>query len=1446
VTSKTPQRKPGGGERAQELRRLRLKVEQQARDLSEAREQQVATAEVLKSISGANFDLQAVLDTLVESATRLSGAKLGQIFRWDGTYLRWAAGYALSPEFLKTQKQLAYRPGRNSLVARTALNMRVTLIEDVRADPDYEYKEDARIGGVRTILGVPLLRSGELIGVLALDHERVNGFTERQIELAATFANQAVIAIENARLFEEVQARNRELTEALEQQVATATILRSIAASPTDVEPVLKTVAESAARLCEAFDAIVLLKIGNALYVKAHHGPMPIGSETWPVGRGLVSGRAVVDRAPVHVHDLLEAADEFPESHELVVSEGQRTILAVPMPSKGEPIGALCVRRHEVRPFSQRQIDLLVLFADQAAIAIENTRLFEEVQTRNQELTEALEQQTATGTILKAIAASPTDVEPVLNAVVESATRLCGATFGQIFKWDGTLLRWAAAYGLTPEFLEIQRERVYRPGRDSLVARTALDMQVTIIDDALEDPEYAYKEHAEVGKYRTMLGVPLLRSGELIGVLALVHQRVEPFTSAQIQMVTTFADQAVIAIENTRVFEELQTRNRELTEALEQQTATGTILRAIAASPTNVDPVLNTVAESAAKLCDAYDVAIMLLENESLVLRAHHGPIPLDVDKFQIRRDFVTGRAFIDRMPVHVHDMMQEKSEFASSYAMAERLGFHTILGEPLLLEDNAIGAIAIRRREVRPFSRKQIELLILFADQAAIAIENTRLFQEVQTRNRELTEALEQQTATGTILRAIATSPTDVAPVLNTVVESAARLCGAYDSAILLTDGDALVERAHYGPIPIDFGRWPIGRDWVTGRAYVDRMPIHVHDLLQEEAEFPLGRDTAKRHGYRTMLAVPLMREDKAIGVLILRRREVRPFSQKQIDLLVLFAHQAAIAIENTRLFKELQTRNRELTETLEQQTATGTILRAIAASPADLRPVLKIVAESAARLCDAYDAAILLDEGDALRVRAHHGPIPIDFEKWPKSRDLVTGRAFVDRKPVHVRDLTQEGDEFPVGIEMARRFGHRTMLAVPLLREDKAIGALIIRRLEVRSFSQRQIDLLVLFADQAVIAIENARLFEELQSRNRELMEAIERQTATAEVLKAISRAAFDLPAVLRTLVGSAARLCGASYGGIMLREGDMMRTRALHGGTPKDEADLQSQLTPIDRTRISGRVMMSGHIEHIPDILADREYDSPLPRISNTRALMGIPLLRKGAVEGVFFLGRPEPGNFSQHQSDLVQTFADQAVIAIENVRLLEEVQARTREVQETLDYQTAISEVLNVISRSPSDVQPVLDVILQTAVRLCDADGGTIARERNGEFIRSGQVGFSPEFGELMAREPVERSRGTITGRTLIEGKAVQVLDAQNDPEYTWSEALKLAELHSLLGVPLLRDKTTIGVIALIRRTVRPFTEKQVDLVTTFADQAVIAIENARLFEEVQARTSDLAR
>lgn len=1449
MTSRRPKPKPARRRGPAKPARSERELERLKAELSQSRQQQIATAEVLKAISRSNFDLQTVLNTLVESAARLCDANLGQIFRWDGTYLRWAAGYALSPEFLETQRQRYYRIGRDSAVGRTALNMQVTVIEDALTDPDYGYKNDAKIGSIRTILGVPLLRSGELIGVLALVHQKVEPFTDRQIELVTTFADQAVIAIENTRLFEALGARNRDLTEALEQQTATAAILRTIATSPTNVTPVLNAVAESAARLCDAYDVLIALPEGDTLAMRAHHGPIPIGVPKWSIGRDWVTGRAYIDRKPVHVHDLMQEKNEYPAAHAMAERVGYRTNLAVPLLREDKAIGVIGMRRQEVRPFSQKQIDLLVLFADQAAIAIENARLFEELQTRNRELTETLEQQTATGTILRAIAASPTDVGPVLNTVAESAARLCEANDVVILLADGTMLAPRAHFGPMP--LNYAQLPI---GRDWAAGRAYTDRKTVHVQDMMAERDEFPVGYtlAERGGGRAVLAVPLLREGKAIGVIVMRRREVRPFNQKQIDLLVLFADQAAIAIENTRLFRELETRNRELMEALEQQTATGAILRTIAASPTDVGPVLNSVAESAARLCDAYDAAILLAEDDTLALHAHHGPIPIDFPKWPIGRDWVTGRAYVDRVPVHVHDLIQKGDEFPVGHAMAERLGHRTILAVPLLREDKAIGALVIRRREVRPFSQKQIDLVVLFADQAAIAIENVRLFEELEARNRELTEAIERQTATAEVLKAISRATFDLPAVLRTLVASAARLCGATYGGIMLREGDTLRGRAIYGGTAeaeanIEREKVPIDRTWISGRVVLSGHIEQIPDILADpEYSTPL----AQYSDTRSLMGIPLLSKGVVEGAFYLGRPEPGLFSRHQADLVQTFADQAVIAIDNVRLLEEVQARTREVQETLDYQTATGEVLKAISRSTFDLDAVLHTLTESAARLCNASLAQIWRRDGDVYRFAAGHALDPA-FQAMEAKRELkpgrgtVVGRAALARETIHVLDAFDDA-EYELK-DAARLYNYHTLLGVPLMRAGEPIGIFGLGRNHVEPFSDRQLALVTTFADQAVIALENARLFEEAQTRTRELQETLDYQTAISEVLNVISRSPSDVQPVLDVIIQTAVRLCGADAGVITReRNGQFFRSGVV-GLSPDFVELVKREPVELSRGTVTGRALLDGKVVHLLDAAADPDYTfTEAQKLGDLHTMLGVPLLRDDAVIGVIALVRQTVRPFTEKQIDLATTFADQAVIAIENARLFEEVQARTRELQETLNYQTAISEVLNVISRSPSDVQPVLDVILQTAVRLCDADGGTIARERKGQFFRCGQIGFSAEFSELMMRDSVELSRSTVTGRTLIDGKVVHILDAATDPDYTWTEAVELGGLRTLLGVPLLRDKSTIGVIALIRRTVRPFTEKQIELVTTFADQAVIAIENARLFEEVQARTSDLAR
>ncbi len=529
---------------------------------------------------------------------------------------------------------------------------------------------------------------------------------------------------------------------------------------------------------------------------------------------------------------------------------------------------------------------------------------------------------------------------------------------------------------------------------------------------------------------------------------------------------------------------------RERDEALEQLAAASDILHMIAKAPANLQAVMDTIAENVARLCDANDVLVRRTDGKTYQTVSHFGSIPTLAGRENVSIDFgsVPGRAILDRRTIHVPDVQAAINEFPGAKIYAIPSGVKSVLVVPLLRNGIPLGIIHLRRLELRPFSDQQIRLLETFADQAVIAIENVRLFQE-------LNEALEQQTATSEILGVIASSPTDIQPVLNAVAESAARLCEADDALISRIDGDSLKRVANYGSLPGSLGGGPtsIDRGSISGRAIIDRQTIHIHDFAAEpEDEFP-NASLAKTIGLRTVLATPLLRESVPIGTIMIRRIEVRPFSDKQIKLLETFADQAVIAIENVRLFKELQERNRDLTEALEQQTATGEVLRVIASSPTELQPVLDTLVANAVKLSGAKQGHIRQLDGEFLRVVAHHNESPeriavLQSNPLPVSPNIPGARAFLDRKPIHILDARLHAADAQFiarqTIPTSSDSGVRTLLAVPLLREGAGIGTITIWRDVVEPFTDRQIELVKTFADQAVIAIENVRLFKELRS--------------------------------------------------------------------------------------------------------------------------------------------------------------------------------------------------------------------------------------------------------------------------------------------------------------------------------------------------------------------------
>src|SRR5262249_37105478 len=646
-------------------------------------------------------------------------------------------------------------------------------------------------------LGVPLLREGVPIGVIIIFRTEVEPFTDKQIELVTTFADQAVIAIENVRLFKELEDRNRDLTEALEQQTATSEILGVIASSPTDIQPVLDTIAKSAAEVCSADDSVIRLVEGDGLRLGAHYSSIRVEVPVRPIDRDSAVGRAVFDRAVIHIEDLLAVVEkEFPSTVVLSERLGIRTLLAAPLMRENQPIGVIIIRRMVVQPFSEKQIALLKTFADQAVIAIENVRLFKEIQERNAELREALEHQTATAEVLGIISRSPTDVQPVLDAIVASAARVCGIDDLGLRLREGNVFVSRAHFG--PLAVPVDREEI---SINDPRFRWVAEHGTLHIPDARAQNDFPWL--GLVSGLRTFLLVPLRHQGEVVGTMGARRTEVRPFTPAQIKLLETFADQAVIAIENVRLFQELK-------ESLEQQTATSEILGVIASSPTDIQPVLDTIAKNAARVCSADDAGIRLVEQEGLRLAAHHGSIPLETPLRPIDRDSPVGRAVVDGDVIHIGDLLAvDAQEFPGRVGTR---GIRTVLVAPLMRENQPIGAIIIRRTVVQPFSEKQIALLKTFASQAVIAIENVRLFKEIQERNAELREALEHQTATAEVLSIISRSPTNVQPVLDAIVESAARVCGVDDVVLRLREGTMLVPRAHFGSIPL--GRVEVGID--------------------------------------------------------------------------------------------------------------------------------------------------------------------------------------------------------------------------------------------------------------------------------------------------------------------------------------------------------------------------------------------------------------------------------------------------------------------------------------------------------------------------------------------------------------------------------------------------------------------------------------------------------
>ena len=1229
----------------------------------------------------------------------------------------------------------------------------------------------------------------------------------------------------------------RERDEALQQQTATAEILKAISSSPADTQPVFEAIVQSGLKLFPDAAILIVLPDGDTLRAAAFAETNPARIKAmlrrWPIPltREYVHAVAILDRKMVDIPDGKESPSEFASGARYFLTTGYRAITIMPMMRGREAIGALSVVRVAPGPLSKKQIALLRTFAAQAVIAIENTRVLNE-------LRESLQQQTATADVLKVISASPGDMKPVFEAMLTNALRLCEAKFGHILLYDGERFHATHLHDVPPAYREYwQKHGPIRPDPKTGLGRIVRDKRMFHIPDLKADPAYAAREPLRVvtveqAGARSFAGVPMLKDGKLVGAIVIYRQEVRPFTERQIELLTNFAAQAVIAIENMRLLNELR-------ESLQQQTATSDVLKVISSSPGELEPVFSAMLEKAVQICGANFGNLFVREGDAFRIGAFYGAPPAYAEFLR------TQRIFPLNPKVGLSDLVRTKktyqlADLSTAPTHGDGLreatinlgGARTVIGLPMLKDGEVVGAIVIYRQEVRPFTDKQIELVQNFAAQAVIAIENTRLL-------NELRESLQQQTATADVLKVISSSPGNLEPVFQAILASATQICQAGFGTLNFYEDGAYRSVALYNPPPQFATRLGeiIHPHPDSGLAHVTRTKqiAHIEDIRTQKPYLegnPAVVKLADLAGARTLLIVPLLKEGELVGSISIYRQEVRSFDEKQIELVKNFAAQAVIAIENTRLLNELR-------ESLQQQTATADVLKVISSSPGELEPVFQAMLGKAVQLCEAKFGIMFRFADDVFRAVSWLGDPPLHLLEQPhvvseNPHNLLT-RVVTTKQPAHSSDLTKEQayiEGNPRYRALVDIVGARSLLVVPMLKNEDLIGAIVIYWQEARSFTEKEMELISNFAAQAVIAIDNSRLLSELR-------ESLQQQTATADVLKVISRSTFDLKTVLDTLTESAARLCNADMAGITRPKDDGFYY-ATNYNFPPDWLDfVKNTVMKAGRGSVVGRALADGKIHHVADVLADPEYTyREQQQKGGYRTFLGVPLLREGQPIGVLTLGRTRVAPFTEKQVELVETFADQAVIAIENARLLDEL-------RESLQQQTATADVLKVISRSTFDLGTVLQTLVESAARLCDADKSVITREKNGTFYRSEAYGFSQEFRDHVKDIPIKPERGSAFGRALLEGRAIQIADASADPEYTLQEIQRIGDYRTILAVPMLREGGPIGVVSLVRNEVRPFTDKQIELASTFADQAAIAIGNVRLFENVEARTRELA-
>ena len=1300
-------------------------------DLDAALERQTAMTDVLETVSTARFDLQPVFDIVTHHANRLcNGTGAGVAIR-DGDRLRVVSSTGALENV--NVRERSFDIDDTTPIGAAALTMLPIHIRDWDAVDSETYPNAAsRQAGRKSALVVPMVRNGLAIGVIGFSRAEAGGYTDDEVSLLRAFASQAAIAVDNARLLAEIEERNTDLAESLELQTATSDVLRLISAHPGELDVVLDGILAKAVGLCEADGGAILVGNPERVRIEAARGAgadVLAGMVTRPSER---TTEAAARHAPISIDDL-RAIDD-PVLNPLSEQLGIRSWATVALIHDGSWVGSVNVSRLEVRAFEPSQLTILQTFADQAAIAIANANLFNE-------LDRALERQMAMSDVLEAVSTARFDIQPVFDRIANHAQHLCDDTVALVTVRDRSEMTIVAAARADGTAGEIPEGEFHWDAIDSSTTTGTVFStgQAVHIRDWLEVPADLYSgSQARNSGIRTQLTLPMRRHEAVIGAITFV--RVEPggYPDDQVSLLQAFTDQAAIAVDNARLLAEIEERNAEISESLDLQTATSEVLELISSNPGDLTTVLARIVDKAINLCDAQGGSVLLRDGEVLRIEVVSGP-----DQHMIGQEFPTElsganlRARTTHAPVFLDDFQQARDPLAVAAAAGSDL--RSFASIALIQDDEWIGNLNLLRFEVRPFDPKVATILQAFADQAAIAVANAKLF-------NDLDAALDRQTAMTDVLDVVSTARFDLQPVFDRVVHHAQRLCP--DTSAFVTfradeHNEIVASAAVGGAVVLPDGfqtTWDVDHRTTTSEVYRTGRPLHIRnwdDVPAEEYPDSQVRDS----GVKSQLTIPLAHTGDVFGAIVFVRVEPGGFSDDEVGLLQAFTNQAAIAVDNARLLREIEERNSDLAESLEIQTATSEVLQLISANPGDLQSVFDGIVEQAARLCDADNGAIQILDGDELvLVAARSVQSKLDLGmRFPVPADTDFS------EPIFIDDYSAF-DERPAEALI------RSAVVVALVVDGNTFGALNAIRSEVRPFEPRHGRILQVFAEQAAIAIANARLFNDLDA-------ALERQTAMTEVLDAVSQARLDLQPVFDKVAEHADRLCNGTGALVLVREGDELILSAIAGPMPMPPERVGEGRVPIDESSITGATVMRGEIIHIKDWdeeSASAYADSPARRMGHQSAL-AIPMMRGGVAIGAVAFTREHPGGYRDDEITLLETFADQAAIAVDNARLLREIEQRNTELSESLELQTATSEILQLISDNPGNLDAVFQGIVTQAAHLCDADEAGIMRREGDELVLIDSSNpRAPDIGLRVPWPPTSTTASLCSSKTFGAG------------------------------------------------------------------------------------------